>query len=230
MSTYYTVRLRRFKSDVGLGGGDLNTLAQKTTENLPVELREKVLNETGSNNSLRIFQEEVIFDVSPTISESRSADYSDRGLPGPSGIVVFRVLGNRRYSVSARLVSRNWTEANKNFLNVSRLKSWMIPESSDKKGTFARPPILRLNGYRSQFSNIPVVLTNLTINYPEDVDYLEGEFAMVPIIQTIDFELLESHKINLIRLSSSEVSEDDGESEDGEFDLDLFKQGILPAY
>lgn len=233
MSTYYTIRLQKFAADDGFTGGerDLKVLSRRTKDNLPVENRETSLNDTGDDNLLREFEEGVILDVSPTISESRQANYVDKGLQGPQGVVVYQTTNNRRYSISARLVSRNIEEALKNFKNVNRLKSWMIPQDAAKSaGKFGRPPILRLNGYKEQFSNIPVVIVNLTINYPEDVDYIDCSTAMVPIIQTVDFELLESHRVSSIRLSASEVSEDDGTTRGQEFDLNLFKIGQLPGY
>lgn len=223
MSNFLTVRLRRFVNDDGFTGTDrdLRFLGRTTSENMPIDLRQSSLNDP--NSKIRIFLEEVILDVSPTITESRSSSYADEGLPAPNGIVVFEVVNNRKWSISARFVSRNIFEADTNFHNINLLKSWMIPQSS-VNNKFGRPPILRLNGYKEQFSNIPVVLTNITINYPEDVDYIEGALGMVPIIQSVEFELTESHSLVSFQSLFSRSSESE------EFDLVKFKQGNLPGY
>lgn len=220
MGNFLTVRLRRFIDDTGFTGTDrdLTFLGRKTSETMPNDIRQASLKDP--NSKIRIFQEEVILDVSPTVTESRSASYADEGLPAPNGIVVFEVVNNRRYSISAKFVSRNIVEADKNFHNINLLKSWMIPQSS-VNNRFGRPPILRLNGYKEQFSNIPVILSNITINYPEDVDYIEGDVAMVPIIQTVDIELIESHSLPSFKAIFSGGDE---------FDLVKFKQGILRGY
>ena len=59
---------------------------------------------------------------------------------------------------------------------------------------------------------IPVVITNLTIDYPNDVDYIpDDQGNMIPIIQTITISLTEQH-------SPSELSN---------FSLDQFKMGKM---
>ena len=105
----------------------------------------------------------------------------------------------------------------------------LVPQSTD--GKTGRPPIIRLNGYKKQFFNIPVVLSEMSVNYPEDVDYIETEKAMVPIIQNVDITLIESHR-RLPRSerknlgNQAEVSEDTA----NEFVLEQYKAGTLPGY
>ena len=231
MSNFYTVRLRRFSNDTGFTGleRDLFNLNQRAVANVPLENREQALNDLSNDNRLISFAEEVIFDVSPTISENRSVDYDNAGLPAPQGIVVYRVTNNRTWSISARFVSRNLLEADTTWFYINRLRSWTIPKSTKDEGVESgRPPVLRLNGYKNQFSNIPVVISSLFINFPEDVDYIEGSRGMVPIIQTVEIELIESHRVSVVLLAQSEVS--DAELPEQEFNLALFKIGQLPGY
>lgn len=159
----------------------------------------------------------VIFNVSPGISESRSAEYWDTGQPGPVGVTVYKITQNRRFSIGGQFLSRTITEADTNYGYVNILRSWMVPEQSFR----GKPPIIRLNGYQKQFNNIPVVLAELSINYPDDVDYIEGTEAMVPILQKVDLTLIECHAV-------TEKASKGGSL--GDFNLEEFKQGILPGY
>lgn len=231
MSNFYTVRLRRFANDTGYTGGerDLSILNERVKNGLPPANQKQAINDQGVDNRAIKYAEEVVFDVSPTMSENRSVDYDNAGLPTPQGIVVYRVTNNRTWSINARFVSRNVIEANNNWFNINRLRSWTIPKSTKEESVESgRPPVLRLNGYKEQFSNIPVVISSLSINFPEDVDYIEGSLGMVPIIQTVDIELIESHRTSVVLLAQSEVS--DAQLPEQEFDLQAFKLGVLPGY
>jgi hypothetical protein len=223
VSDFYQIQLRRFKTDIGASYG-ARPLTAKEKESKTAEERLKITGETFTEAN-----DFVVFDVSPTVSESRSVDYVDQALPGPVGIVVYKMTGNRRFSISSRFVSRTGVEAKLNYDNTNLLRSWQIPHSAD--GKTGRPPILRLNGYKKQFYNIPVVLADMTINYPEDVDYIEvADEAMVPIIQTVELTLIESHKSTATRI---DVESAEGVSEisfRSEFDLAAFKSGNLPGY
>lgn len=69
------------------------------------------------------------------------------------------------------------------------------------------PPILLFSAYqgtdpsgnpnklgRSGIQDVPVVITNLSIEWTDDVDYIPSKYnAPVPIIQTISLTLLETH-------------------------------------
>lgn len=178
----------------------------------------------------------VIFDVSPTISETREAQYVNEPMPGPVGMVMYMLTGNRTFTIGARFVSRTVQEANTTYAATNVLRSWLLPQGQDGTDSKAgRPPILRLNGYKQQFFNIPVVLTNLSINFSEDVDYIEIEkIAMVPIIQTVDITVIESHRTSTARISKggkiSGVKERGGGYGQDEFNLADFKAGKLHGY
>ena len=111
----------------------------------------------------------------------------------------------------------------------------MIPQSQGgTESKSGRPPILRLNGYKKQFYNIPVVLSDMTIAYPDDVDYIEcPKEAMVPIIQSVEITLIEAHKSSSARDKeyTSEAAQKVGEGEfKGEFDIKKYRTGDLPGY
>ena len=226
MADFYKVQLRRFDNDVGFtGGGRELTSAERNLTGVDQELLAQSRDPTGT---FRKEAEKVVFEVSPVITETRGADYVDRGLPGPTGIIVYATTQNRRFSIQGRFVSRTIDEAIDNYANVNILRSWLIPQSLD--GTTGRPPIVRLNGYKKQFFNIPVVLSELSVTYPEDVDYIDMGEATVPIIQTVDLTLIESHRR---AANGTAINGDtDGVSDNtrSEFDLGLFKAGNLPGY
>lgn len=232
-SNYYQVRLRELTNDDGSNPKNRELLKVKSAsaadplynyDGLPLSSQQTIANESiPTESTQRNLMNEVIFDVSPTVSESRSVNYADRAIQGPSGVVVYETTGNKRFSISARFVSRNYTEATLNFYATKLLRSWLIPQSLNGFG--GRPPILRLNGYKNQFFNIPTVITSLNFSFPEDVDYIETDFAMVPIVQTVELELLEAHS-SVVFNDFSGVSDPPVD----EFNLGTFKAGILPGY
>lgn len=234
MSNFYKIQLRRFAADEGFTGNS-RVLSERNNRDLRNALID--LSTTGTNlNAIQEIQNQlrfqrtvdvVEFDVSPTVSESREAEYVDEALPGPIGIVVYARTSNRKFSISSRFVSRNVEEAERNYRFVNVLRSWMVPR--DDSSGILRPPVLRLNGYKKQFFNIPVSLTSLSINYPEDVDYIETANAMVPIVQSVDVALTESHAIGAASANPDDRDATGGRLT-GEFDLEKFKQGILPGY
>lgn len=217
---FYEVRLHQLQFDDGFTGQRRQLMRRSRNED-PEEDKLLPLPYLGG----------VKFDLTPTISESRSLTYVDEGLPSPVGVVVYATTGNRRFSISSRFVSRNIGEAKCNYDYVNKLRSWTVPQ--DREGSRAfMPPILRLNGYKKQFYNIPVVITELTINYPEDVDYVETDLAMVPILQNIEISLLETH--SLFERGADGRSVSTGEAgvrgTDNDFDLEKFRHGRLPGY
>jgi len=84
------------------------------------------------------------------------------------------------------------------------------------------------------------VLTEFSLAYPEDVDYIETPHAMVPIVQTVDLTLIESHRVGIAGRGAAAAkvtddtitgaSEADISGNGGEFNLGQFKAGQLPGY
>ena len=186
----------------------------------------------GTRRVVQAFTDTVIFRVSPTVTESRSASYDDKGLPGPAGIVVYRVTDNRKFSISARLISRNLDEAKINLGYSNALRSWMLPQSEG--GNASSPPILRLDGYGKQFYNIPCVMSELSVTFPEDVDYINVGEHSVPIIQAFEISLIEAHRGGREGLAGlggvdSDANADIVKTSSG-FDLASFKNGQLQGF
>ena len=232
VSDYYQVRLSQFAKDLGsVTSIGANRVLAPNNYGFP-QTQEQIAKNKDITERQKVVEEgEVVFDASPTLSESRTAEYVDQALPGPIGIVVYKMTGNRRFTISAKFISRTSTEGALNYSYVNLLRSWMIPQSqagAGGGGKTGRPPILRLNGYKKQFNSIPVVLAEMSVNYPEDVDYIEvADLAMVPIIQSVDITLIESHKS-----TSTRLSDDDAEfgTQKGEFNLVQFRKGQLIGY
>lgn len=88
----------------------------------------------------------------------------------------------------------------------------------------APPPVLYLSAYentekgnrkRSHLRNIPVVITQLSIPYPSDVDYIQTEDG-VPVPALISLNII--------------VNETHSPKEYNEFSLDNFKNGLLEGF
>ena len=153
----------------------------------------------------------VNFKITPKITESRVTQYVDVGLQSASGIAMYTVTDNRKYSINAMFASRTEAEALENYRYIHLLKSWHYPEDDNGE---AKPLIVKLSGYRNQFQSIPMVLSSLTIDFPDDVDYIHTSTASVPIIQTVNASFIEAH------------STDEGEA----FSIERFRQGLMPGF
>jgi hypothetical protein len=172
----------------------------------------------------------VIFKHTPAISESREAEYVDSGLPGESGILIYTVTNNRRFTINAKFVSRSVTEATANYLAVNLLRSWLLPIRSQHE-TFGSPPLLKLSGYGTQFYEIPVQLSSFSIAYPDDVDYINCGAYSVPIIQSIDISLIESHDLKYTLSKDADGNAISQNATSGNsFDLAAFKVGNLRGW
>jgi len=140
---------------------------------------------------------EVKFNLTPNVSESKSAIIIDKEIPDAAGFVIYKATGNRKFQITGTFVARNSEEVTDNNFKLYTLRSWLIPEK-DAAGK-SEPHILQLWGYGSTFKGIPVVLQNYNIVYPEDVDYLSGEAGItiekpvLPIVHQVSVSLIESH-------------------------------------
>lgn len=198
------------------------------------------LNSKDRYDNIRIIEQQsgkfVNFKVSPEISESKNALYLEVGdIRSSASIMVFLGSPSRNYSVNAKLVSRTADEAAENFAYMNLLKSWAMPHKGLAQSAAApvgnraigagdEPPVLHIYGYGEVFRAVQVVMKNINIEYPTDVDYISGnanvklnanstlrtDFSM-PIIMTIGMTFQE------IR-SSDEMQE---------FKIDDYKAGTL---
>lgn len=183
--------------------------------------------------TLRDAETTILFDATPQITESTSVEYAQRGIPQlPTSINSFEGTRSRTFSISGvRLVSRTRAEARSNLETLWTLRSWTKPnfgrgDNSNTQALGMPPKILFLSAYNSPTNaqnastphnilDVPVVITSLSIEYPQDVDYIPDlDDTPVPVIQTVTLELLETQ-------SPANASR---------FSLSDYKKGILKNY
>jgi hypothetical protein len=171
--------------------------------------------------------ERVTFKHTPVISETRTSEYSDSAMPGETGILIYTVTGNRRFTINGKFISRSVTEAKENYLAINLLRGWLLPPAVSGGFGLGAPPVLTLSGYGKQFYNIPVQLSEFNISYPDDIDYITCEEYMVPIIQTVDITIIEARDLLATLDASNTKSERNGIAN---FELKKYKQGNLPGW
>lgn len=70
----------------------------------------------------------VVFDVSPTLSESRSVEYAGvTPVHMPGSIQVYKKTNSRTFSLTAKLISRNQEQATTNMRYLQLLRGWTMP-------------------------------------------------------------------------------------------------------
>ena len=167
----------------------------------------------NGENADVIRQSQVVFDVTPSFTESGSVDYAAvTPVHMPGSVQIYKHTNSRTFEITAHFISRNVEDALKNMKYVQKLRSWRLPyfgktttlsSENDKaredlttqrvqdKGVQLRgapPDILYLYAYSNDqmdgrsvtspifsainIARVPVVLTNLGITYPDDVDYI----------------------------------------------------------
>lgn len=168
---------------------------------------------TGAQNVIRLTQRggtaqslEVVFQVTPELSEARTVNYQEISeIRQAGGILIYIGTGLRTYQINARFVSQTTENADLTFAYTHRLKGWTTP-NKDGGGAVAAgaggqnaPEILKLYGYgmgdeAGQIRGVPVVITSLNIDYPNNVSYIKtsNKKADVPIVQNISIALKEA--------------------------------------
>jgi hypothetical protein len=144
----------------------------------------------------------VYFNVTPTISEERGAMYDDvTPAHHPGSMLKYNHTAARGWSIgSIKLISRNISEATENQRVLNVLRSWLMPyygygtEAENRNMLGAPPDLLELNAYGSKnIGNISVVLTQLNIDWPNDVDYLHtSDGQAFPVIMNVSISLKEA--------------------------------------
>jgi hypothetical protein len=176
----------------------------------------KVSEGDGSDNT---GFDSVLFYLSPEVSESKQAIYAEIGdIRQAASLLIYTGSPSRKWSVSAKFLSRTPEEADQTWKQVQLLRSWMNPDSNYKYGLDAAgtPHVLKLFGYGRTWQGIPVVLTSLNIEYPTDIDYIPTAYGTkVPVIQSLSFQLTEAR-------TPDDLLE--------KFNLEQFKLGILPEW
>lgn len=209
----------------------------------------------------------VIFEVTPTFSESGSVEYSPvQPIHMPGSIQTYKFTQSRTFSITAHFISRNTADALRNMKYLQTLRSWRYPyfgnssttsatkPAADSVGQYngstpedrirnstseshnellgAPPEVLYLYAYstsnndkrgldpnsRVNINRVPVVMSSLTINYPEDVDYIPvstsptSKTEPFPVKLEVQITLLEAHspseyeKFNLASYKTGNLS------------------------
>jgi hypothetical protein len=225
----------------------------------------------GDPSSIR--EAQVAFDVTPSFSETRSAEYSAiTPVHLPGAIQVYKHTNSRSFEITAHLISRNVADAVRNMTNLQKLRSWLLPyfgstntltatnqanrsnptindtapQSHDNRDAAAKkriveqgvqlrgapPDVLYLYAYSSSsndlrgtgprvnINRVPVVMTNLGITYPEDVDY-------IPVYDTTGSPTASSEPFPRKMDITISLIETHSPSEYEQFDLMKYKTGNL---
>ena len=173
--TAYTSRLRELKKNsAALGGG--RVLSTETAEQAAE--RHKRNNDTAFNNLLQYGDGRedylVEFEATPDITEQGSASYFEEGnIRGPGSIMMYMGSPSRSFSIAAKFISRTPEEAKETDRKIHILKSWRMPESYTGGFVQEPPSILYLQGYGKMFKDIQVVMTDLSIEFSSEYDYIQ---------------------------------------------------------
>ena len=132
--------------------------------------------EVGTSNT-------VAFVIMPEIAESRTVEYEAVAPPqSPAAFQKYKGTSSVQWSVNARLASRTTQEATENLRIINMLRGWTMPyfgentriDFPNKLG--APPPVLTFSGFRGQMVGpVPVIITSLQWQFPQDVDYIPAE-------------------------------------------------------
>lgn len=80
----------------------------------------------GDPASIR--ESQVAFDVTPTFSETRTADYAAvTPVHMPGAMQVYKHTNSRQFEITAHLISRNVADAIANMKRLQTLRGWLMP-------------------------------------------------------------------------------------------------------
>ncbi|QDJ96475.1 hypothetical protein Xoosp13_289 [Xanthomonas phage Xoo-sp13] len=170
------------------------------------------------NGKINTGTEQITFNLTPEISESKQVIYAEIGDIRQAGsILIYGGSPSRRWSVNSKFLSRTAEEADSTWKSIQLLKAWGNPDTNYKYGIDSGTPyVLKLYGYGRTWQGIPVVLTSVNVDYASDVDFIPTVYGTnVPIIQTVSFQLTEARTPDDLLVK---------------FDLEKFKRGILPEW
>lgn len=158
----------------------------------------------------------VIFDVQPIVSESGSATYAPiDDIRQAASMLIYMGSPSRDFSITAKFVSRTRIEATQNSRYVQLLRSWRMPEATGGDFNITTPSRLTLLGLNGWFNQVTVRMTNLTIESPDDVDYVQSyDGQKVPIVWPVTISLKEAR-------SPTNLTE---------FNIEQFRRGELPEW
>jgi len=168
------------------------------------------------------YEEVVVFESTPEVQEQAQTLYiSLDEIRSAGSLMVYMGSPGRTFQINHKFVSRTTKEATKTWKAMNILRSWRMPKTSnsngDQIGGFGVaetnvPTILNLFGYGRTFKGIPTVMTNLSIDWNSESDYIKClNKSDVPIILPVSISLKEVRTIEELK----------------SFNLKEFKEGDL---
>lgn len=149
----------------------------------------------------------VAFAVRPEFSETTTVSYIPiTDLRAATTLLLYMGTNARTFSMSAKLISRSEAEAAETYRKLNLLKAWTKPDKhytardllgNQLPGGNKAPRVLTMYAYGHLNKGIPLVLTSLSIEFPQDVDYIsftpkgKNEESEVPIIMSINMAFSE---------------------------------------
>lgn len=116
----------------------------------------------------------LVFPFTPTISLSGSANYDDIGVTHQNyQMAAYRNSAVENIQISGDFISENAETAKYWIAALHFLRSATKMYTADSTYQGSPPPIVTLNGYGDYvFKNVPVVITNFSVELPNNVDYI----------------------------------------------------------
>jgi hypothetical protein len=199
-------------SIVGKVKGLFSKKGQIVQNNAAIVITEELINTDPEKHKCIIQSvlnpnDRIIFKVTPTIDETRSANYDSFSPPQhPGAMQMYKSTTARTINVNGKFLSRTTSEADETLHMLNTIRSWVMPyygKTADdstynviNKIALGTPPdILKISAYGSgNLKDVPVVLQTYNWTYPEDVDYIfatdpTDETQQVPIPRIIDITL-----------------------------------------
>lgn len=176
--------------------GDGETLQVSRDVNFPVE---------------QLSQRTVEFDVMPEVQEMHSTEYEPVSTPHmPTEFQKYRGTKATTWQINGTFICRTRAEAYRNYVYLNNLRSWTKPYFGEKqrlqfdgggeRGKLgAPPPVLKFSGWRGLAGEVPVVINQLSWNFPKDCDWIpcgvfdsEGKEVPFPTVMTVNVSMVES--------------------------------------
>lgn len=182
-----------------------------------------------------LMQRQVEFDIMPEITETRNAEYEALQPPQlPGEFQKYKGTKSTAWTITGMFTCRTSEEASRNYIYLNNLRGWVMPyfgenqrlqyggnggEARGKLG--APPPVLDFSGWRGLVGKVPVVITNLSWNWPNDCDWIPTNFQDDQNQQAIPFPVVMRVTINIVESFSAEQFNG--------FDLESFRNGRMVA-
>jgi hypothetical protein len=183
---------------IGQTGFNTNSLTSSLTSSATLSQTDfRTTLQSKANTS-----DKIIFTVSPSIDESRAANYEHLSpVHHPGTIQVYKSTEARTFNITAKLIARTAAEATANLTYINLIRSWVMPyygtgtaaSQSSKLG--APPDILLFSSYGTRNINqLPVVLLNYHWVFPDNVDYIPTNDGLpCPTMMDVSLALIEAY-------------------------------------